>query len=658
MSGFLGSQCSGRRMFSLRTVVMRIGGRSRLLSGSTIYVKNSLTKTKEPLRPAGEDITWYMCGPTVYDHAHMGHARTYTSFDILYRLLTDYFGHRVSLVMGMTDIDDKIINRAKERGVSHTTLARKFEADFMEDMESLNVRPPSTYLRVSEHIPEIIQYIQGIERKGLAYTIDGWEGGGEGGVYFDVARFTAEGNEYGKLKSGIADNTENARAQAPTSKRSAVDFALWKAAKAGEPEWPSPFGSGRPGWHIECSAMCSTIFGSKLDIHTGGIDLAFPHHCNEIAQCEAHNGHDWATHFLHSGHLHIEGLKMSKSLKNFITIKEFLELWSADSFRVLCLKHRYNANFDYGSEGMIEATRVLKRFEDFFEVVQRGVEEKTVKKETEAGKHEKDESNGVSSWNVPSDVPVAKWSQEHHQLQQSFLRAQQQVDQQLRDDFDTPAALATLLELVRACWPFAADPRCQFLVRTVRNYISRMLSLFGLRFHKQRKHHLAEEEAKEEASALRVLEILSDFRSELRNLALVSLKTRVDLDSKEILRVCDRLRDQVLPDIGVELKDHAEHESVLRLLTRSEMTAHNLKTETLGKQRAAQRSAQRASPGEIVTPEQLFRSLPKQYSLFDAQDVPTHDHEGRAFGKSARKKLGKKMQKHRGKFLAQQEKRK
>ncbi|XP_078186860.1 putative cysteine--tRNA ligase, mitochondrial isoform X3 [Callithrix jacchus] len=278
-----------------------------------VQVYNSLTGRKEPLIVAhAEAASWYSCGPTVYDHAHLGHACSYVRFDIIRRILTKVFGCNIVMVMGITDVDDKIIKRANEMNISPASLASLYEEDFKQDMAALKVLPPTVYLRVTENIPQIVSFIEGIIARGHAYST------AKGNVYFDLK---SRGDKYGKLVS-VAPGP--AGEPADSDKRHPSDFALWKAAKPQEVFWASPWGPGRPGWHIECSAIASMVFGSQLDIHSGGIDLAFPHHENEIAQCEVfHQCEQWGNYFLHSGHLHMKGKeeKMSKSLKNYVTIK-------------------------------------------------------------------------------------------------------------------------------------------------------------------------------------------------------------------------------------------------------------------------------------------------------------------------------------------------
>lgn len=260
----------------------------------------------------------------MYDESHMGHARSYVSFDILKRIMTDYFGYNVKLVMNITDIDDKIIRKAIEENISFEELSRRYETEFFDDMRRLNVSLPESITRVSEFVPEIVAFIEKIIENGYAYESNG-------SVYFDVKKYSSEPNHtYAKLEPTSVNNKEKMAegegvlTNSETSeKRGEADFALWKKSKPGEPKWPSKWGEGRPGWHIECSAMAASIFKKyPIDIHTGGVDLRFPHHDNELAQSEAYyNCDNWINNFWHTGHLHIAGKKMSKSLKNFITIK-------------------------------------------------------------------------------------------------------------------------------------------------------------------------------------------------------------------------------------------------------------------------------------------------------------------------------------------------
>ncbi|KAM4859696.1 putative cysteine--tRNA ligase, mitochondrial isoform 2-T2 [Thomomys bottae] len=261
--------------------------------------------------------------------------------------------------MGVTDVDDKIIRRASEMNVTPAALASIYEEDFKQDMAALKVQPPTVCLRVTENIPQIIAFIEGIMARGHAYST------AKGNVYFDLR---SRAGEYGKLV-GVAPEAASEPAT-DSDKRHASDFALWKAAKPQEVFWASPWGDGRPGWHIECSAMASLVFGSQLDIHSGGIDLAFPHHENEIAQSEVfHQCRQWGNYFLHSGHLHVKGTeeKMSKSLNNYITIKDFLQTFSPDVFRLFCMRSSYRSAVAYSDSTMQEARHLLLGLASFVE---------------------------------------------------------------------------------------------------------------------------------------------------------------------------------------------------------------------------------------------------------------------------------------------------
>ncbi|XP_056157288.1 probable cysteine--tRNA ligase, mitochondrial isoform X2 [Lampris incognitus] len=345
------------RRRSLRPVMCRTAASCQGAAGKSQWTKptgfdtgvktyNSLTKQKEPLILARDGVaTWYSCGPTVYDHAHLGHACSYVRFDILQRILSRLFGINVIHAMVITDIDDKIIKRSWEENISPLVLARMYEEEFKKDMSLLKVIQPAVYLRVTENVPSIVMFIDQIIRNGHAYATE------KGDVYFDIQSI---GDRYGKF-TGAADGHHE---PGDTGKRDARDFALWKTSRPNEPYWDSPWGKGRPGWHIECSTVASSMFGSQLDIHSGGIDLAFPHHENEIAQSEAyHLCGQWGNYFLHSGHLHLKGSaeKMSKSLKNYITIKDFLQSYSADEFRMFCLLTSYRSAIDYSDASMTEA---------------------------------------------------------------------------------------------------------------------------------------------------------------------------------------------------------------------------------------------------------------------------------------------------------------
>ena len=307
-------------------------------------VFNTLSGRKEEFRPEGKTVTMYVCGVTVYDDCHIGHAMSYVVFDVIRRYL-EFKGYKVKYVQNFTDIDDKIINRAQQLGMPALELAEKYISEYFRDMDALNVKRADVYPRATEEIPKIIEVIQGLITKGYAY-----ESGGS--VYFRVRSFP----DYGKLSHQSLDEMISRGSPEEGEKESPLDFALWKATKPGEPSWSSPWGEGRPGWHIECSAMALKYLGDSFDIHGGGQDLIFPHHENEITQAESFTGvAPFARYWLHNGLLQMGEDKMSKSLGNLITVKEALERCSPDAIRLFILGSHYRSPLTY-SEETLEAS--------------------------------------------------------------------------------------------------------------------------------------------------------------------------------------------------------------------------------------------------------------------------------------------------------------
>lgn len=308
-------------------------------------VFNTVTQTKEELRPlVPGKLGIYVCGPTVYDMSHAGHARCYSVFDTIVRWLRAS-GFEVKFVRNYTDVDDKIIRRANEQGRPAKEISERFIAEFQTDMKALNVLPADVEPKVTEHIPEIVALVQKLVDRGVAYE-------SRGDVYFSVKSFPP----YGRLsKRNLDDLLAGARVEPGEAKRDAADFALWKAAKPGEPSWDSPWGKGRPGWHIECSAMSAKYLGETFDIHGGGKDLVFPHHENEIAQSEAASGLEFARVWLHNGFVTIHQEKMAKSLGNFFTIRELLARFDGESLRYFLLGTHYRSPIDFSLEAIAAA---------------------------------------------------------------------------------------------------------------------------------------------------------------------------------------------------------------------------------------------------------------------------------------------------------------
>jgi cysteinyl-tRNA synthetase len=323
--------------------------------GLKIY--NTLTGQKEDFVPVNDDIVnIYVCGPTVYDYSHIGHARSVVVFDTVVRYLRST-GYNVNYVRNFTDVDDKIIKKANETGMTSSEVSEKFIHEFTKDMEALNSLKPDYEPKATEHINEIIDLVQNLVEKGFAYEVDG-------DVYFRVEKF----KNYGKLSGRtLEDMKAGARIDIDDRKESPFDFALWKSAKPDEPFWESPFGKGRPGWHIECSAMSSKYLGQSFDIHGGGKDLIFPHHENEIAQSEAAHGRNFAKYWMHNGFVRIDHEKMSKSLNNFLTIKDTLKMWHPEVVRFFLLSKHYRSPIDFTDESLKEAEASLDRIYSFFE---------------------------------------------------------------------------------------------------------------------------------------------------------------------------------------------------------------------------------------------------------------------------------------------------
>ena len=320
----------------------------------TLRLYNTMSRRVEEVKQPDDALKIYVCGITPYDHSHVGHAMSYIIFDVLRRYL-EYRGFKVKHVQNYTDIDDRIIARAAERGVSYDQLAATYIEEYEEEMRELNVLPADIYPRATQEIPQIIEMVQGLIEKGRAYAVE------SGDVYFDVRSDPG----YGKLSGRDVDSMRaGARVEPGEEKHDPADFALWKAAKPGEPSWESPWGPGRPGWHIECSAMCYRYLGATLDMHGGGQDLIFPHHENEIAQAEGFTGvKPFVRHWLHNGWLTLDEQKMSKSIGNIITIREALDRYGSDGIRIFVMTAHYRAPLAYSEEAMEAGKRAAERLQ-------------------------------------------------------------------------------------------------------------------------------------------------------------------------------------------------------------------------------------------------------------------------------------------------------
>jgi len=693
---------------------------------------NSLTREKNDFIPQqGNRVYWYSCGPTVYDASHMGHARSYITFDILRRILSDYFNYDIFYVMNVTDVDDKIINRARrnhlikqyiesnpandkikndvtealnkfeeklantkdadkqnmmkkiisesklslEQFTKHmqdntdteiinntkqelfqkvndplselldkqfggkvtdhkifSALTQHWENEYHEDMKALDVQPADVLTRVSQYVPEIVTYIETIIKNGFAYNCNG-------SVYFDTLKFAnSNQHEYAKLVpeavgdlDALAEGEGDLSQASVNEKKSDRDFALWKASKPGEPFWESPWGQGRPGWHIECSVMASDVLGSCIDIHTGGVDLKFPHHDNELAQAEAHYGcNQWINYFLHAGHLTIEGCKMSKSLKNFISIKEALKRNSSRQIRFAFLQHTWNTTLDYSTNVLKEAEQAEKMFADFFLNVK-----DILRKPEDHSLHEHNFRN------------------EEKALQTNFLEKKQQVHAALCDSIDTATALQIMQSLLKQTNIYIAQARqsertpSHELLRAVAKYLTRMFKVFGANHGEQEIGFPASggsQAANREEIVMPYVDLIAEFREDVRK---VARKEKV----AEILSLCDVIRDVKLVDLGVQLEDQeGDLSAVVKLMDKETILKERAaKQAEIDKKTKAKEDAKRKQLEEkkakdakaMIHPSELFKNETDKYSKFDEQGIPTHNVAGEPISASQIKKMKK-----------------
>ncbi|ATW27095.1 cysteine--tRNA ligase [Candidatus Formimonas warabiya] len=387
-----------------------------------VKVFNTLTKKKEELvtRDPGK-VSMYVCGPTTYNYIHLGNARPLVAFDTVRRYLK-YRGYDVTYVQNFTDVDDKIINRSREEGESPAALAQKYINAYFEDADALNVLRADVHPRVTDHMGEIIQMVQGIMEKGLAYEVGG-------NVYFDVRKFFG----YGKLSGRDLDEMKaGARVDVGEEKQDPLDFALWKAAKPGEPSWDSPWGQGRPGWHIECSAMSLKYLGPGFDIHGGGADLIFPHHENEIAQTEAFSGQQFVRYWLHNGFITVNEEKMSKSLGNFFLLRDILARFSPDVIRFYLLSTHYRSPLDFDDQKLHVAEKGLERIRTSLRLVEDTL--RMCKKSPDQGQA----------------GAAGELQQKLDAIKAAFIEA-------MDDDFNTSLAIAAVFDLSREANSFIND---------------------------------------------------------------------------------------------------------------------------------------------------------------------------------------------------------
>ncbi|EGP85470.1 unnamed protein product [Zymoseptoria tritici ST99CH_3D1] len=770
--------------------------RSETAKLPSLTVYNSLTRSKTPFTPRdpqGRKVGWYACGPTVYDDAHLGHARNYVSQDIIRRIMQDYFKFDVNFVMNITDVDDKIILAARQqhllaqflakhtevdeevrtttteafkaylkknlplieeatpesyttsvekqyghvlagksvandgtppgdkeakvkmhlntassaaqalllsspsmdeftakasgvllphidslysttvKGDDHdifTKLTKRYEQRFFEDMTNLNVRYPDKLTRVTEYGPQIVSFVKQIEDNKFAYA-------NEGSVYYDTTAWEASGGHYARLEPWnrndtelLADGEGSLAAKKTTFKKSNADFALWKASKPGEPSWDSPWGPGRPGWHIECSAMASDVLGKQFDIHSGGIDLAFPHHDNELAQSEAYwhkcgaDSEQWVNYFIHMGHLSIQGSKMSKSLKNFTTIKEALSKgeWTPRSLRIVFLLGPWKEGLEITPDLVKASVSWEERVNNFF------IKVRDLQLHP-SGVDSSSHTNGSSST----------------ELDQLLESSKTKLHEALCDSFDTPTAMRVLTDLVTAHNSATNVPDPTSIA--IGTWLTEILIMFGLDAN-YRKGQMGWSGVDIPEKAKPFIYPLSELRDKVREQA---IKGEVDLQSlgrmdekdnfygenqpyagayadfqrtilalhsksappKEYLAACDHLRNTVLWNLSIYLEDRESRHALVRPLSsslrqerqdREAQAAAKAQAKEKAKADAEAAEKEKAEKGKLSHLE-MFRT--SEYSEWDEEGLPTKDKEGVEVAKSRGKKLRKEWERQK-----------
>ncbi len=439
-----------------------------------VRIYNTLSRQKEDFETIEPgEVRMYVCGPTVYDRAHVGHAMSAVIFDIIRRYL-EYRGYHVLHAMNYTDVDDKIINRARQLGVDPIQLAEKYIDEFGKHLVELNVLPATFYPRATHEIPNIVELINRLGEEGYAYEVDG-------DVYFRVSM----DKEYGKLSNRQLDDMQaGARVGVDDRKENPMDFALWKSSKPGEPAWDSPWGKGRPGWHIECSAMSMHHLGDQIDIHGGGNDLIFPHHENEIAQTESATGKTFARYWVHNGMMQLAGEKMSKSLGNLVTVEDFLNQHEGDVLRMMVLNSSYRNPLTYGDDIVIQAEKALDRLR----LALRPAGDGTL-------------NEGEAVDNLRRQVEATR---------SGFTDC-------MDDDFNTAGALGSLFELVRVLNQAKDAGVSAGIIAEGQGVLGELMGIFGLHTERVSRGEQAEP----------FIEMLMDLRNELRQQKLWALSDTI-----------------------------------------------------------------------------------------------------------------------------------
>jgi cysteinyl-tRNA synthetase len=460
-----------------------------------LCIYNTLTKKKEEFIPIDPpNVKMYFCGPTVYNFFHIGNARSFVMIDIIRRYL-EYKGFKVTFAMNLTDVDDKIIKKANQENTDAAIVAETYTEAFMEDIKKLKIKPADLYPKATAHMAEIIHMIKTLESKKYAYNV-------KGNVFYEVKKF----KEYGKLSGKNIDDLESgARVEINEEKKDPLDFSLWKKAKEGEPYWESPWGNGRPGWHIECSAMSCKHLGETFDIHAGGSDLIFPHHENEIAQSEAANGRHFVNYWIHFGFLNINNEKMSKSLGNFSTARDILKQFSAESIRMLFVQSHYAGSLNFTDELLISAQKGLEKLNNLNNTI---------------GDFLKKNKPGVTS-----DF--------------DFTSFEKKFEESMDDDFNTPQAAAVIFDFVKEVNKVILTNQSintDFFIRVKDFLIRTAQDILGI-------IDFSESGSSNDKLEAELIELFIKLRNEAKE--------------EKNYKLADKIRNS-LADLGIELKDSKE----------------------------------------------------------------------------------------------------
>ncbi|NLL61354.1 MAG: cysteine--tRNA ligase [Candidatus Atribacteria bacterium] len=467
----------------------------------SLQLYNTLSGKKEEFIPLrGKQVGMYVCGPTVYNYFHIGNARPFLVFEVLRRYLK-YKNYDVTYVSNFTDIDDKVINKAKEMGCTYSEVADRFIKEYFQDADYLNIGRADFYPRATEHIADIIGLIQRLEEKGFTYVV-------EGDVFYDISNF----KEYGKLSKQNLDEIKiGARIELDERKKNPYDFVLWKKAKEGEPKWDSPWGAGRPGWHVECSAMSAKFLGESFDIHAGGEDLIFPHHENEIAQSEAASGKIFAKYWMHNGYLKIDNRKMSKSLGNILTIRELSQKYDGSVMRHFLLSAHYRSPLNYSLEQMEQSKNSMETL-----------------------------NNTVYNFNfiLKKNLGNSATDRKSKKLSDTVDEMVEEFNAAMDDDFNTPKALSTLYLLAREANIYlneVPDKNKEVVKKVLQFYKDFGTTILGLKY-------LSELDEQEQIS-----------KEDIEQLIEKRERARKNKD----WQVADQIRDK-LNSLGVIIEDTAE----------------------------------------------------------------------------------------------------